>query len=148
MWATGLYRRGGKLREKSVYLSDIAPIDSKYYIIIARVSSYKANNDTKQKDYREYRAFGTYPELFRFIESTEEAKRVYHELILENSRQKPRFDIDIDKTQPQVNTTKEPGVYKIKRDNSVYGKINGGGTEIFMKTYNGNVYVKKAGSKS
>lgn len=58
------------------------------------------------------------------------------------------FDIDIDKTQPQVNTTKEPGVYKIKRDNSVYGKINGGGTEIFMKTYNGNVYVKKAGSKS
>lgn len=55
------------------------------------------------------------------------------------------FDINIDKAQPQVNTTKEPGMYKIKKDNAVYGKINGGGAEISMKSWQGNIYVKKVG---
>ncbi len=54
------------------------------------------------------------------------------------------FDINIDKTPSQVNTTKEPGMYKIKKDNAITGKINGGGAEISMKTWQGNIYVKKA----
>ena len=55
------------------------------------------------------------------------------------------FDIDIDKTPPKVNKTTEPGMYKIKKDDWVYGKINGGGPEMMMKNMQGDIYVKKAG---
>jgi DUF4097 and DUF4098 domain-containing protein YvlB len=55
------------------------------------------------------------------------------------------FDIDIDKTQPKINKTNEPGMYKIKKEDWVYGKINGGGPEMLMKNMQGNIYVKKAG---
>lgn len=52
------------------------------------------------------------------------------------------FDIDIDKTPPQINNTNESGMYKIKKDDWVYGKINGGGPEMMMKNMQGNIYVK------
>lgn len=55
------------------------------------------------------------------------------------------FDIDIDKTPSKTEKTDEPGMYKIKKDNWVYGKINGGGTEMMMKNMQGDIYVKKAG---
>jgi hypothetical protein len=55
------------------------------------------------------------------------------------------FDIEIDKTQPKINKTTEPGMYKIKKDDWVYGKINGGGPEMLMKNMQGNIYVKKSG---
>jgi hypothetical protein len=55
------------------------------------------------------------------------------------------FDIDIDKTPPKINKTVEPGMYKIKKDDWVYGKINGGGPEMMMKNMQGDIYVKKAG---
>ena len=55
------------------------------------------------------------------------------------------FDIEIDKTQPKINKTSEPGMYKIKKDDWVYGKINGGGPEMLMKNMQGNIYVKKSG---
>lgn len=54
------------------------------------------------------------------------------------------FDIDIDKTLPKIDRTNEQGMYKIKKDDWVYGKINGGGPEIMMKNMQGNIYVKKA----
>jgi len=54
------------------------------------------------------------------------------------------FDIDIDKTPAKVDKTTEPGMYKIKKDDWVYGKINGGGPEMMMKTMQGDIYVKKA----
>jgi hypothetical protein len=54
------------------------------------------------------------------------------------------FDIDIDKTPAKVDKITEPGMYKIKKDDWVYGKINGGGPEIMMKNMQGNIYVKKA----
>jgi hypothetical protein len=53
------------------------------------------------------------------------------------------FDIDIDKTQSKTNKTNEPGMYKIKMEDWVYGKINGGGPEMVMKNMQGNIYVKK-----
>lgn len=53
------------------------------------------------------------------------------------------FDIDVDKTPPQINNTKESGMYMIKKDDWVYGKINGGGPEMMMKNMQGNIYVKK-----
>jgi hypothetical protein len=56
------------------------------------------------------------------------------------------FEIDIDKTEPKIVKTNESGMYKIKKEDWVNGKINGGGSEIMMKNMHGNIYVKK-GSK-
>jgi hypothetical protein len=53
------------------------------------------------------------------------------------------FDIDIDKTPSKIDKTTEPGMYKIKKDDWVFGKINGGGPEMMMKNMQGNIYVKK-----
>jgi hypothetical protein len=54
------------------------------------------------------------------------------------------FDIDIDKTPAKVDKTTEPGLYQIKKDSWVNGKINGGGPEMMMKNMQGDIYVKKA----
>jgi hypothetical protein len=55
------------------------------------------------------------------------------------------FDIDVDKTPTKINQSidKEKGLYKIKKDDWTYGKINGGGFEIMMKTMHGNIYIRK-----
>ncbi|MCP9749123.1 DUF4097 family beta strand repeat-containing protein [Lacihabitans sp. CS3-21] len=55
------------------------------------------------------------------------------------------FDIDVDKTSSKINQSidKENGLYKIKKDDWTYGKINGGGSEIMMKTMQGNIYIRK-----
>jgi len=57
------------------------------------------------------------------------------------------FDIDIDKTPSKAVTTSEKGLYKITKDDWVYGKMNGGGTEMLLKNMQGDIYVKKAGNK-
>ena len=54
------------------------------------------------------------------------------------------FDVDIDKSPAKVDKTTEPGLYRIKKDDWVYGKINGGGPEMMMKNMQGDIYVKKA----
>jgi Putative adhesin len=54
------------------------------------------------------------------------------------------FDIDIDKTPAKIDKTTEPGMYKIKKDDWILGKINGGGPEMMMKNMQGDIYVKKA----
>ncbi|MVM33043.1 hypothetical protein GO755_23585 [Spirosoma sp. HMF4905] len=54
------------------------------------------------------------------------------------------FDIDVDKNQPKVNRTNQSGMYQVKIDDWVYGKINGGGPEVMMKNMNGNIYIRKA----
>ncbi|MES2518537.1 MAG: hypothetical protein V4585_10540 [Bacteroidota bacterium] len=56
------------------------------------------------------------------------------------------FDIDVDKTPSKINhsTDKEKGLYKIKKDEWTYGKINNGGSEIMMKTFNGDIFIRKA----
>jgi hypothetical protein len=55
------------------------------------------------------------------------------------------FDIDIERTAVKVTqaTDKDKGLYKIKKDDWTYGKINGGGAELMMKSMNGNVYIRK-----
>lgn len=55
------------------------------------------------------------------------------------------FDIDVDKTAAKVKQTadKEKGLYKIQKDEWTYGKINGGGPEIMMKTMHGDVLIRK-----
>ncbi|HEX2975481.1 MAG TPA: DUF4097 family beta strand repeat-containing protein [Bacteroidales bacterium] len=54
------------------------------------------------------------------------------------------FDIDIDKNQAKTEKTTEPGLYKIKKDNWVSGKVNGGGPEIMFKSMSGDIYIRKA----
>jgi len=53
------------------------------------------------------------------------------------------FDIDIDKTPSKVEKSNEPGMYKIKKDDWVNGKINGGGPEMIFKNMEGDIFVKK-----
>lgn len=54
------------------------------------------------------------------------------------------FDVAVDKTSGKVDKTSTPGMYKIKKDDWVYGKINGGGAEMLMKNMQGDIYLKKA----
>lgn len=54
------------------------------------------------------------------------------------------FDIDIEKTPAKIDKISEPGMYKIKKEEWVNGKINGGGPEMVFKNMQGDIYVKKA----
>ncbi len=54
------------------------------------------------------------------------------------------FEVEINKTTPKIDKTEDKGMYKIKKDDWVSGKINGGGPEIMMKNMHGDIYVKRA----
>jgi DUF4097 and DUF4098 domain-containing protein YvlB len=54
------------------------------------------------------------------------------------------FDIAVDKTQPKVEKNTEDHYYSVKIEDWVYGKINGGGPEMMMKTMQGDIYIRKA----
>ncbi len=55
---------------------------------------------------------------------------------------------------PQANTPsiedtrRDRGRYRIDVNKVIYGSVNGGGPEIEMRTFNGNIYLRKAGSSS
>ncbi|MDN5212520.1 DUF4097 family beta strand repeat-containing protein [Fulvivirgaceae bacterium BMA12] len=55
------------------------------------------------------------------------------------------FDMQLEPSRPETSTDNKSGVYKVKINEWVRGKINGGGPEITIKTYNGDVYIRKAG---
>lgn len=54
------------------------------------------------------------------------------------------FEVAVDKAPGKIEMTSAPGMYKIKKDDWVYGKINGGGAEMLMKNMEGDIYIKKA----
>ncbi|HVS97114.1 MAG TPA: DUF4097 family beta strand repeat-containing protein [Puia sp.] len=54
------------------------------------------------------------------------------------------FNIDVDKSQPKIETKNEAHYHEIRIDDWVFGKINGGGPEIMMQTTFGTVYLRKA----
>lgn len=55
------------------------------------------------------------------------------------------FDVITIQQKPAVTkNTKAAGMYSLKMEDWVYGKIDGGGPEILMKNMNGNIYVRKA----
>lgn len=54
------------------------------------------------------------------------------------------FDIAVDKTQPKVEKNTEDHYYSVKIEDWVYGKLNGGGPEMMMKTMMGDIYIRKA----
>ena len=59
------------------------------------------------------------------------------------------FDVQIQAAAPQPiveDSRGKGGTYRVKIDKAVTGKINGGGQEIQFKNFNGNIYIRKAGS--
>jgi hypothetical protein len=54
------------------------------------------------------------------------------------------FDVDIDKTETKAQKTASEGMYKLKQDDWINGKINGGGPEILLKNMEGNIFIRKA----
>jgi DUF4097 and DUF4098 domain-containing protein YvlB len=53
------------------------------------------------------------------------------------------YEIAVDKSQPQVKKTEENHMYRLNVDSWIYGKINGGGPEMMMKTMTGSIYIRK-----
>lgn len=54
------------------------------------------------------------------------------------------FDITLTKGQPKVTRTSQNGLSRLSTDDWTYGKINSGGAEVMMKTFNGNIFLRKA----
>ncbi len=53
------------------------------------------------------------------------------------------FDFAVEKNKPITKTEKKSGTYKVYLDDWVRGNINGGGPEIMIKNYNGDIYLRK-----
>jgi hypothetical protein len=53
------------------------------------------------------------------------------------------FDVNLVKTSPVQKKDEKSGTYRVTIDDWVKGDINGGGPEITIKNYNGDVYVRK-----
>jgi hypothetical protein len=51
------------------------------------------------------------------------------------------FEMAVDNPDPVVNTERTGGTYKVKMEQWVYGKINGGGPEMLFKTFNGDIKI-------
>jgi len=54
------------------------------------------------------------------------------------------FDVVTDQHKPEVTRSEGKGMYSLKIEDWVYGKINGGGSQLMMKTTFGNLYIRKA----
>jgi DUF4097 and DUF4098 domain-containing protein YvlB len=53
------------------------------------------------------------------------------------------FDVNLVKSSPVQKKDEKSGVYRVKIDDWVKGDINGGGPEITLKSYNGDLYIRK-----
>lgn len=53
------------------------------------------------------------------------------------------FDISLVKSEPVQKKEVKAGTYKVVIDDWVRGDINGGGAEISVKNYNGDIYIRK-----
>ena len=54
------------------------------------------------------------------------------------------FEVAVDKNTPKVTRTTQGGLYRLSTDDWTYGKVNGGGAEVMMKTMNGDIFLRKA----
>ncbi|MCG8386701.1 MAG: hypothetical protein MJA30_14220 [Cytophagales bacterium] len=53
------------------------------------------------------------------------------------------FDFSVKKNEPITKTEKKSGTYKVYLDDWVRGDVNGGGPEMMIKNYNGDIYLRK-----
>ena len=52
------------------------------------------------------------------------------------------FELAVDKQKPLVNKDQSSGTYKVKIEQWLNGKINGGGPEMLFKTFNGDIIIR------
>ncbi len=57
------------------------------------------------------------------------------------------FDMTTETVQsaPQTNKPAKAGKFRVKIERAIVGTINGGGPEMQLKTFTGNIYIRKAG---
>lgn len=55
------------------------------------------------------------------------------------------FEVALAPQQAKVSRDERGGKYRVRVEQEVVGSINGGGPEFRMKTYNGDIYVRRAG---
>ncbi len=55
------------------------------------------------------------------------------------------FDIALSRAPQKVEDSGKPerGKYRISFESAIYGNINGGGPEITLNTYSGDIYIRK-----
>ena len=53
------------------------------------------------------------------------------------------FDLDVDKTMPQLETQQGDKGKRIEVKREIHGRLNGGGPSLRMQTFNGNIYIRK-----
>lgn len=54
------------------------------------------------------------------------------------------FDVAMDKSAAKVTRTSQNGLSRLSTDDWTYGKVNGGGPEVMLKTFNGDIFLRKA----
>ena len=54
------------------------------------------------------------------------------------------FDVVTEQRKPTVTHSDAKGMYNLKIEDWVYGKINGGGPELMMKNMQGGIYIRRA----
>lgn len=52
------------------------------------------------------------------------------------------FDMAVAENKPEIDKKQGSGTYKVKMEQWVKGKINGGGPELMFKTFNGDILIK------
>jgi hypothetical protein len=53
------------------------------------------------------------------------------------------FDVDIKKREQKTEKSSKTGSVKIYLEEWIYGNINNGGPEILVKSFNGNIFIRK-----
>ncbi len=53
------------------------------------------------------------------------------------------FDTKLSPSSSGVKESREGGKYKVKVDRTTTGTINGGGTDVTLKSYNGSIFIRK-----
>jgi hypothetical protein len=55
------------------------------------------------------------------------------------------FDIAMDQVKPEIEEKREGGKYRLVVSREMTGKISGGGPELFLKTFNGDILLRRKG---
>jgi len=53
------------------------------------------------------------------------------------------FDLVSEVRRSKVVTSTKAGMYQVKLDDWVYGRVGGGGQQVLMKNMNGNIYIRR-----
>ena len=54
------------------------------------------------------------------------------------------FDVAVDKGAAKVTRTTQNGLFRLITDDWTCSKVNGGGPEVMLKTFNGGIFLRKA----